>query len=332
MLDVESPNAGACTIDLGTKEGPVSIKQYAADNSKADPVPGAIIGPTLIAFDGYQWVLDKSALPGATGPEGPDGPAGTGLYMKGSVATVGDLPAGASVGDAYLVQADSHLYVWADSDVWLDLGSVAGLDPPYDLSENEIGDLKNVAATAAAVDQVLSWTGTEWIGNKVNTGMILDGTIAEEDYAANSVSNRALDSVSDFSPGGTWSFGKPIVGDGSLLTNVPAANDLANKNTWLWGQYNEIYFPTNTGNTPVDRTNAWSAEQYPVSRLTIPEAQGLIVSCLAPTVEGMYMTIILPANFLYIANELVMAEPIPEVGGVDLHVVYRSYQGLWVLA
>ncbi len=65
---------------------------------------------------------------GATGPQGPQGPTGAtgaGLTILGSVATVGNLPGSGNVGDAYIVTADSHLYVWNGSS-WTDAGLIVG--------------------------------------------------------------------------------------------------------------------------------------------------------------------------------------------------------------
>ena len=60
--------------------------------------------------------IDRGVL-GPTGPQGaqgPTGPQGTGINMKGTVATVGDLPAtGNTVGDGYVVLANGHVYVWS---------------------------------------------------------------------------------------------------------------------------------------------------------------------------------------------------------------------------
>ena len=51
---------------------------------------------------------------GSAGTTGPTGPQGTGINMKGTVATVADLPAtGNTVGDGYVVLANGHVYVWS---------------------------------------------------------------------------------------------------------------------------------------------------------------------------------------------------------------------------
>lgn len=71
---------------------------------------------------GPQGATGATGAPGATGSTGPMGP---GLKMKGQVATVGDLPAGAQVGDAYIVQSDDSLQVW-DGTQWVSGGSIRG--------------------------------------------------------------------------------------------------------------------------------------------------------------------------------------------------------------
>jgi len=57
-----------------------------------------------------------------------DGADGTGVEIKGSVATVALLPTtGVDVGDCYIVDADRHLYSW-DGSQWKDLGEFKGAD------------------------------------------------------------------------------------------------------------------------------------------------------------------------------------------------------------
>jgi hypothetical protein len=70
-----------------------------------------------------QWVQETNIR----GPTGIQGPPGPGMVFKGQVATVGDLPTGASPGDAYTVLADGHMYVW-DGTTWIDGGQNVG--PP----------------------------------------------------------------------------------------------------------------------------------------------------------------------------------------------------------
>jgi hypothetical protein len=70
--------------------------------------------------------------PGPAGPTGPTGPAGangadgTGVAIKGTVPTVGDLPpTGNTEGDAYIVEADGHMHVWGGTS-WTDVGKIVG--------------------------------------------------------------------------------------------------------------------------------------------------------------------------------------------------------------
>lgn len=55
------------------------------------------------------------------------GTNGTSIKVKGSVATVQDLPSTHTDGDAYVVEADRHLYMWsAEGNQWLDIGEFKG--------------------------------------------------------------------------------------------------------------------------------------------------------------------------------------------------------------
>lgn len=55
------------------------------------------------------------------------GTNGTSISVKGSVATVADLPSTHTDGDAYVVEADRHLYIWsAEGNQWLDIGEFKG--------------------------------------------------------------------------------------------------------------------------------------------------------------------------------------------------------------
>ena len=67
---------------------------------------------------------------GSTGATGPTGPTGAGITIKGTVATTSALPStGNTVGDAYIVSADGHLYVWSGSS-WTDAGAIVGPTGP----------------------------------------------------------------------------------------------------------------------------------------------------------------------------------------------------------
>lgn len=65
-------------------------------------------------------------IQGIQGETGPQGAAGTGIQLKGEVATTGDLPAAMNViGDAYIVTADGNLWVWSGT-AWGDAGQIVG--------------------------------------------------------------------------------------------------------------------------------------------------------------------------------------------------------------
>ena len=57
------------------------------------------------------------------------GAGASAFEVLGTVATVGDLPGGATQGDVYLVEADDNFYVW-DGSAWASLGTLAGPQGP----------------------------------------------------------------------------------------------------------------------------------------------------------------------------------------------------------
>ena len=64
---------------------------------------------------------------GSIGVTGPTGQPGSGVQYKGTVAVTGSLPTGGNTtGDAYIVNADGHLWVWNGS-AWTDGGPVASM-------------------------------------------------------------------------------------------------------------------------------------------------------------------------------------------------------------
>ena len=336
VLDVDSPNQGACTLNVGTAEGRVAIKQYSESNVKQDPQPSALIGPTLLVFDGYTWCLDKSALPGTVGPEGPPGPPGIGLRFIGDVPTVSALPGYPSsytgeVGDTYLVNDTLNFYTWTEEADWMNIGHIQTVEPPFDLSQNALGDLGDVSDTAATQDQVLYWDGSQWISNKVTSEIILDGGIHEEDYATNSVSSRALASDEDFTVNGKWTFTEPMIGDGSQLTNVGV--DLGNTATWTHGQYNQIHIPQKGGSGFTSRFT-WDAETYPV--VSLSDAVEPLFMCApdSPSVNGMFIAITwlsLKANQVWTLDPDKFGVNVlpPENTGVDVTRIFWSKFGKW---
>ena len=104
---------------------PVSNTDVARVSDVIDLYPGP--GP-----QGPQGPLGPVGPTGPAGPQGSTGPTGAqglSIVLLGDVATTGDLPTGASVNDAYVVQADGNLYVWNGSS-WTNAGQIEGPEGP----------------------------------------------------------------------------------------------------------------------------------------------------------------------------------------------------------
>jgi hypothetical protein len=70
-------------------------------------------------------------LVGEDGAPGPQGPAGIGITLKGTVATVADLPTGAIQGDTYVVEENGNAYSWSEADSqYIDIGKIVGPQGP----------------------------------------------------------------------------------------------------------------------------------------------------------------------------------------------------------
>ena len=105
------------------------------------PLSGNVVNDTFnvttensaYSWDSFQWnnvgrligATGPTGSLGPTGPTGPTGPQGTSINLLGSVATVADLPEGATTSDAYIVDADDFLYVY-DGTQYSSVGSVVG--------------------------------------------------------------------------------------------------------------------------------------------------------------------------------------------------------------
>lgn len=89
-------------------------------------------GPNAVAAPARRvpQVVVTMAIPGPAGPAGPEGPAGAdspGLRILDQLDSVGDLPANAAPGDAYLVGTGDAQTAWLFSTTgWKDIGSIKG--------------------------------------------------------------------------------------------------------------------------------------------------------------------------------------------------------------
>jgi hypothetical protein len=102
----------------------ITVDELPATTIAIEPHPDIIVLATL----GPQGERGAQGPQGPQGIQGPQGSTGTGILMKGSVATVGNLPAtGNTQGDAYIVQSDDSLQIW-NGVAWISGGSIQG--PP----------------------------------------------------------------------------------------------------------------------------------------------------------------------------------------------------------
>ncbi len=92
-------------------------------------------------FTGPQGVPGPSGPQGSLGPQGPSGPSGPQGERGGSIRISGTVPntnvlfaiAGASVGEAYIVTASGHIWIWDDCPgpaQWMDAGPFVGPQGP----------------------------------------------------------------------------------------------------------------------------------------------------------------------------------------------------------
>lgn len=85
---------------------------------QGNPGPAGAMGPAGPQGD-----------PGPVGPQGPAGQDGTGISLLGTVATIADLPAGASNGDLYIIATTGDGYAW-DGSNWVNVGPIQGPQGP----------------------------------------------------------------------------------------------------------------------------------------------------------------------------------------------------------
>lgn len=104
--------------------GPTGATGATGPTGAASTIPGPL-GPT-----GVTGPTGVAGPTGPTGVTGPTGAPGAGITYKGVVSTIGSLPpTGNTTGDAYIVSADNHLYVW-NGTTWTDGGSVSSVIGP----------------------------------------------------------------------------------------------------------------------------------------------------------------------------------------------------------
>jgi hypothetical protein len=140
-------NSASEFVSVGAVFGPTGPQGVAGPTGPLGPTgPQGIIGPTG-AGSTVEGPLGPTGGAGVAGPTGAEGPQGTSLTVVGSVAEVANLPASATVNDAYVVDSTGGLYVW-DGAAWNALGLVQG----------PTGPTGSVGLTGAAGDVTVSTT------------------------------------------------------------------------------------------------------------------------------------------------------------------------------
>ncbi|HUQ21697.1 MAG TPA: hypothetical protein VM049_01650 [Gaiellaceae bacterium] len=126
---IESRDIENGTIGRGDIRSSVLASLQGERGSTGPEGPRGPVGPQGAAgpqgTTGGQGPQGATGATGAPGPQGVKGDPGAGLHVTGSVATAGDLPAGAAAGDAYIVTSTGHLHVW-DGAAYVDTGLVRG--------------------------------------------------------------------------------------------------------------------------------------------------------------------------------------------------------------
>jgi hypothetical protein len=105
--------------DAGEIRGPQGLR--GAEGPEGPPGYQGIRGP-----QGPEGVRGVQGIPGFEGPQGPPGAAGSGVCLRGSVATAADLPTDCNrLCDAWLTEDDGHVWVWNGQE-WVDGGPIRG--------------------------------------------------------------------------------------------------------------------------------------------------------------------------------------------------------------
>jgi len=100
-----------------------------ADGAVGPQGPQGDIGP--IGPQGDIGPIGPQGEVGPKGDQGDQGIPGLGITFKGRVATVGDLPATAAQGDAYIIDATGDAWVWSDtSAAFVNAGPIVGPTGP----------------------------------------------------------------------------------------------------------------------------------------------------------------------------------------------------------
>lgn len=92
LFDPVNANTGACTLNIGTLDGAVSIKKM-QNGTKVDLTAGDLDGLTLIAFDGTDWLF----VGGGTGGGGAAGGGSDEIIHENDITSTADYTIGTNM-------------------------------------------------------------------------------------------------------------------------------------------------------------------------------------------------------------------------------------------
>ena len=171
---------------------------------------------------------------GPTGPTGATGPEGAGIAYKGTVATVGALPpTGNNNGDAYIVTADNHIYIW-NGTAWTDGGPVTtGITGPTGPTGSTgptgptgAGPTGPTGAGPTGPTGQVGPTGASGTGSGTVTSVALSGGSTGLTFSGSPITSSGtitLGGILDVDNGGTGVTGVPstgqlLIGNGTGFT------------------------------------------------------------------------------------------------------------------
>lgn len=207
--------------------GPTGPKGDTGNTGPTGPV-GAT-GPTgPVGATGPTGPVGSTGATGPTGPQGATGPQGDGLNIDGIVDLEGDLPGSASIGDAYLVEDNNHLYVWTGAE-WHDAGAVAGTPGPTGAT-GPVGPTGPTGPTGPAPTLA---SASDWRAGTDNTKALgVAGTWGAADLVAlTDGASIAVDFAAGFNFGGGSN--APLALGGNRTLSAPS-NVSKNQNGILW--------------------------------------------------------------------------------------------------
>ena len=168
-----------------------------------------------------------STVTGPTGATGAQGPQGVPITLKGSKATVGELPATGNVlNDAWIVDADGDIYVW-DGTTWYSAGQIVGATGPTGPNGNN-GATGPTGATGDAgptgPSGVVSVTGPITnTGTSTAANIGIDQTLLS--IANTQVTGLGTSSVKDIPATGDATTSQVVYGTDTRLTDTRTPTD-----------------------------------------------------------------------------------------------------------